>query len=150
MEYTQNSFRGHGLRTFDPQAGFSEISNQLKLSQAIVIPPNASLVVTSGQCGFKDDLSLPIDGREQIMLAWENAEKSLRAAGVTEGWKNVYQMTTYTPNMSDEWTNAMMEAKSKYMGNNRPAWTGVTVPSLYGGAIVEMTLYAFIPPNQGA
>ncbi|OAQ59110.2 endoribonuclease l-PSP domain-containing protein [Pochonia chlamydosporia 170] len=139
MEYKQNTFRSSGFRSFNPNSGFANVGNELGLSQAIIIPPNASLVVTSGQCGFKNDLSLPVDVREQVMLAWENADKTLKAAGVVEGWKNVYQIASFAPSLNDEWVDAMMEAKAKWMGDNRPAWTGVAVAGLYNNAAVEMT-----------
>jgi enamine deaminase RidA (YjgF/YER057c/UK114 family) len=148
MEYTENSFTAYGVRTFSPSGALSKLSEEMTLSQAIVIPPHASLVVTSGQCGFREDLSLPENVHEQILLAFENAEKSLKAAGVADGWKSVYQMTTYTPSIDDEWLAAMAEAKEKYLDKNRPAWTGVTVPNLYGGARLEMTLHAFIAPSK--
>ncbi|KAJ5108260.1 endoribonuclease l-PSP domain-containing protein [Penicillium angulare] len=133
-------------RASNPPGCLTDVANELRLSQAIVIPPNSSILVTSGQCGFKDDLSLPSDLRDEIMLAFENAEKTLQTAGATEGWKHVYQITTYAPRLDEAWLDAMQEAKQKYLGDNRPVWTGVTVPSLYGGARLEMTLNAFIPP----
>lgn len=148
MEYTENSFTAYGVRTFSPSGVLSKLGEELTLSQAIVIPPNASLVVTSGQCGFREDLSLPENVDEQVLLAFENAERSLKAAGVTDGWKSVYQMTTYAPSIDDEWAAAMAKAKGKYLDKNRPAWTGITVPSLYGGAKLEMTLHAFIAPSK--
>jgi enamine deaminase RidA (YjgF/YER057c/UK114 family) len=144
-EYTANSFTTSGVRTFNPPGTLSRVSDELGLSQAIVIPPNSTFVVTSGQCGFTEDLSLPQNVQEQVMLAFENAERTLKEAGVTGGWKNVYQLTTYAPSLDDDWAAAIQAAKAKYLGTNRPAWTGVTVPSLYGGAILEMTIYAFIP-----
>ena len=91
-------------------------------------------------------MSLPEDQVEQIMLAFENAERALKAAGVVGGWKQVYQITTYAPSTDEQWFAAIMKAKRRYMGSNRPVWTGVTVAELHAGACLEMTVYAFISP----
>jgi enamine deaminase RidA (YjgF/YER057c/UK114 family) len=110
-----------------------------------VLPPGVRTVVTSGQCGFRPDGQIEPDLKKQIALAFENAEQTLQAAGIEDGWKAVYAMTTYAPEMDEEWTEAVMEQKRRYMGENRPAWTGVTA-KLYQGAKLEMTLYAFLRP----
>src|SRR4051812_15143892 len=102
-EYLHSSFKAHSVRAYSPSGVLSDVADNLTLSQAIVIPANARLVVTSGQCGFQEDGSLPSHVEEQISLAFANAEKTLKGAGVTDGWKSVYQMTTYAPDLSDEW-----------------------------------------------
>lgn len=135
-----------GAHAFNPPGCLSQIAEKLRLSQAIIIPPNSSLVVTSGQCGFKEDLSFPPSVHEEVTLAFENAQRTLETAGVTEGWKNVYHITTYAPSMDEELLNAIQAAKERFLGANRPAWTGVTVRPIYGGARLEMTVYAFIQP----
>lgn len=144
MEYTDTPLGEHGIRCYNPPGQLQELSEALRLSQAVVIPANVATVVTSGQCGFRDDGSLEPDPRAQIFLAFKNAEKTLKAAGVTDGWKSVYHMTTYCPVVDDTFVESILAAKEKYLGTNRPAWTGVSVPRLYGGAVVEITLYAAI------
>ncbi|KAL2851249.1 Endoribonuclease L-PSP/chorismate mutase-like protein [Aspergillus pseudodeflectus] len=149
-EYTLSTFTTAGAQAFNPTGVLTDVANTLGLSQAIVIPPNASLIVTSGQCGFKENTdSFPADINEEVMLAFANAERTLKEAGVADGWKQVYQLTTYAPSLDDEWLAAVQAAKEKHLGLNRPAWTGVTVPSLYGGARLEMTIYAFVPAAGG-
>jgi enamine deaminase RidA (YjgF/YER057c/UK114 family) len=148
MEYTEHSWAAGGVRSFSTPGFLAKLGDDLGLSQAVVIPPNVSLVVTSGHIGFKEDLSIPENLQEQLALAFEHAEKSLKSAGVTDGWKSVYQMTTYAPSIDEEWELIMLKLKDKYMGKIRPAWTGIVVPSLYGGAKLEMTLYAFITPSK--
>lgn len=147
MEYSESPLRQHGIRCINPAGGLALVSKQLQLSQAVVIPAGVATVVTSGQCGFKEDGSLERDPEKQIFLAFENAEKTLKAAGVTDGWKSVYQLTSYWPKFDDEFYEHLMAAKQKYMGANFSAWTGVQVPGLYDGAIIELTLYAVLPPN---
>ncbi|KAF2160546.1 hypothetical protein M409DRAFT_28930 [Zasmidium cellare ATCC 36951] len=144
-EYTKGSFTAHGVQAFNPAGALTELGEKLSLSQAIVLPPNAQLVVTSGQCGFKEDGSLSSDKHEQISELIANADKTLREAGCKDGLKNVYQYTLYYPSLDDEFIDALVTARDRYLGDNRPANTGVSVAGLYGGAVLEITFYAYIP-----
>ncbi|KAF0328172.1 endoribonuclease l-psp, partial [Colletotrichum asianum] len=103
---------------------------------------HGSIVITSGQCGFRDDLSISPRLDEQIEMTLLNAQKTLRAAGVDNGLTSVYQITLYALQIDDELVRIWREMKRKYMGSHAPVETGVTVPALYGGAKVEMTFYA--------
>ncbi|KAK5046202.1 hypothetical protein LTR84_008659 [Exophiala bonariae] len=147
-EYTKSSFTYDGLRAFDPAGALTEISNTLHLSQAVVLPVGVQLVATAGQCGFREDGSLSPDKREQILEAFSNADKTLREAGCKDGWKNVYQWILFHPGLDDEYIGALREAMGTYLGENRPAQTGVAVAGLWGGAIIEMNLYAYILPSS--
>ncbi|KAL6251768.1 hypothetical protein RBB50_001978 [Rhinocladiella similis] len=146
-EYTKSTFTSDGLRAFDPAGALTEVSNKLHLSQAVVIPAGVQLVATSGQCGFRDDGTFSSNKREQIMQAFANADKTLREAGCKDGWQNVYQWILFYPELDDEYISALREAGAKYLGDNRPTQTGITVAGLYGGSIIEMNIYAYIPPN---
>ncbi|KAI1620188.1 Endoribonuclease L-PSP/chorismate mutase-like protein, partial [Exophiala viscosa] len=137
----------HGIRCFNPH-DLQQVSEDYQISQAIVIPANVATVVTSGQCGFKGDGSLEQDPQKQIILAFSNAEKALQAVGVEDGWKSVYNMTTYCPSFDDTFLALFMPVRAKYLGTNRPAWTGVAVSGLADGAVLEMTLYAAILPKS--
>jgi enamine deaminase RidA (YjgF/YER057c/UK114 family) len=147
-EYTKGSFTADGLRAFDPPGALSEVSNTLSLSQAVVLPVGVQLVATSGQCGFSEDGSLSSDKREQILQAFANADRTLREAGCKDGWKNVYQWILFYPGIDDEYIAALREARHRYLGDNRPAQTGVAVAALYGGAIIEINVYAYIPRSS--
>ena len=144
-EYTKGTFTAHGVRAYNPAGALSELANKLSISQAVVLPPGSQLVVTSGQCGFHEDQSLPSDKSEQISQLFANADKSLREAGCRDGLKNVYQYTMYYPEMDDEFVKALVSARNHYFGDNRPTNTGVTVAGLYGGAVLEITFYAYVP-----
>ncbi|UZP46483.1 hypothetical protein NXS19_014295 [Fusarium pseudograminearum] len=91
----------------------------------------------SQACGFREDLSISADVVEQVKQLALNAHELLQASGATGGLKDVYQVTIYMTEMSDALNTAWKELKNKY--GIRPIETGVTVPSLYGGAKVEMT-----------
>lgn len=132
------------IQRCNPPGILSQVGEQLNLSQAVVLPPNASLVVTSGQAGVGEDGVVPEDTREQIRLAFQNAEKTLKTAGVVGGWNDVYQMTFYYIRMDDEFLSAWREIRKQYLGDNRPAVTGVQVAGLWENLRVELTLYAYI------
>lgn len=119
----------------------AQISADLGLSQVVSIPANARTIITSGQVGFREDLTIPEDVGEQVRQIAHNAHKLLQDAGATEGLKAIYHVTIYMTNMSDDnMLTAWKEVKSKY--DIKSVETGVTVPSLYQGAKVEMTFYA--------
>ncbi|EQB43636.1 hypothetical protein GCG54_00003520 [Colletotrichum gloeosporioides] len=125
-----------------PPGALSAVGSELGISQAVCLPANASIVITSGQCGFHEDLSISPRLDEQIEMTLLNAQKTLRAAGVDDGLMSVYQITLYALQIDGELVRIWREMKRKYMSSRAPVETGVTVPALYGGAKVEMTFYA--------
>lgn len=137
----------YGIRSFNSAGMGVKLSPLLHISSAVVLPPNACIVVTSGLTGMRDDLTYPSSMLEQFDLAFANVEASLAAAGVTCGFRAVYQLTSYhVGGVSGGETDAAMEhVIEKYFKNNRPAWTGVGVESLYGDAKIEITAYATLP-----
>ena len=130
------------IRFIDPTGPLARVSEDLGVSQAVSIPASARIVITSGQCGFRDDLSISQNLDEQIAQLLRNAETVLHAAGVEAGLKSVYQVTIYALEMTDELVTEWKKAKITYMGGIQPVETGVTVPALYGGAKVEMSFQA--------
>ncbi|KAL2209974.1 YjgF-like protein [Sarocladium strictum] len=120
----------------------------LGVSQAVSIPANARIVVTSGQVGFREDLSISENLGEQLDQILQNAQRVLVASGVNDGLKSVYQITIYMLELSDELVVEWKRAKARFMGDVRPVETGVAVPALYGGAKMEMTFYAIAGPDQ--
>lgn len=143
-EYTDGHFTADGVRAYNPAGALNDLGEKLRLSQAVVLPPNAQIVITSGQCGFREDGSLSTDKREQIMQAFENADKTLREAGCKDGLKNVYQYTMYYPVADEDFVAGLVAAWDRYFGPTRPANTGVTVAELYGGAVIEITFNAYM------
>ncbi|KAK7403430.1 hypothetical protein QQX98_010796 [Neonectria punicea] len=131
-----------GVRFSSPPGTLSAVGSELAIAQAVSLPSDARTVITSGQCGFRDDLSISPDLKEQIETTFLNAEKTLRAAGVADGLQGVYQITLYALQIDDELVQIWREMKMRYMGRHTPVETAVTVPALYGGARVEMTFYA--------
>ena len=135
----------HGLRCVNSPGLGEKLSGLLHISGAIIIPPNASTVVTSGQTGYSADMTYPSDLKEEVMNAFQNVEDQLLAAGIEDGFKSVYRMTSYHTDMSDAMLEALDVATEKYFGKNRPAWAGVGTTELYGGARIEITVMAILP-----
>jgi enamine deaminase RidA (YjgF/YER057c/UK114 family) len=133
-----------GLRCVNSSGLGERLSSLLHISGAVIIPPNASTVVTSGQTGYSTDMTYPSDLKEEVMNAFQNVEDQLTAAGVKNGFKSVYRMTSYHTDMGDAMLEALDAATEKYFGKNRPAWAGVGTTDLYGGARIEITAMAIL------
>ena len=138
----------HGLRCVNSSGLGEKLSTLLHISGAIVIPPNASTVVTSGQTGYSADMTYPSDLIEEVLNAFQNVVDQLLAAGVEDGFKSVFRMTSYHTEMGDAMLEALDVATGKYFGKNRPAWAGVGISELYGGARIEITVTAILAVNN--
>lgn len=138
-----------GLKAFNVPGLGEKVSEQFHIASAIVIPPNATTVVTSGQVGFDADMKLPKDLLEEVLTCFQNVVDSLAAAGVQDGFQSVYQMTSYhVGGVGEEVNAALGVAIEKYFGGNRPAWAGVGVEALSDGARIEMTVSAVLKPSK--
>lgn len=137
-------FNSEGIKAYNVADIGERVSDLLNISSAVVLPANSRLVVCSGNTGFGYDLKLPSDINEQVDQAFKNVEAALASAGVKDGFRSVYQMTTYHVQGPDL-EAALDLAVQKYFGGNRPAWTGVDVVGLYDGARLEITAYATLP-----
>lgn len=131
-----------GVCFFSPPGSLSTVAAEIGISQVVSLPSNIRTVITSGQCGFREDLSISTNLKEQMEMTFLNAEKTLQAAGVRDGLQAVYQMTIYALQIDAEFDETWRELRTKYMGSHMPVGTAVTVPALYRGARVEMTFYA--------
>jgi enamine deaminase RidA (YjgF/YER057c/UK114 family) len=145
MEY-KGSLNAVGIRSFNAPGLGERLSDLLHIASAVVIPASTRTVVTSGQTGYKPNMTYPEDLTEQIVTAFQNTVDSLAAAGVKDGFHSVYQMTTYhAGGLGDDVAEALDVATKKFFGNNRPAWAGIGVETLYGGARIEITAWAALP-----
>lgn len=113
---------------------------------SVVIPPGLTTVVLSGNIGCGDDGIIPKNDLErEIDLTFANVETALKAAGVELGWDAVYQLASYRlKDVPQNFFDLLVAAKRKWVGQNQPVWTGVTVAGLYGGASLELTVYALM------
>ncbi|KIM92608.1 hypothetical protein OIDMADRAFT_62413 [Oidiodendron maius Zn] len=133
-----------GIKAYNVPGLGEKLSSLLHISSAIVLPPNARTVVTSGITGYDSSMNLPTDLTEEVMNAFNSVEASLAAAGVKGGLQSVYKLTTYHTSLEDDAMEALSAAVEKFFGENRPAWAGVGVGSLYGGARIEIVAEAVL------
>lgn len=142
MEYA-GPLKSTGIRCYNVPGLGEKISASFHISSAVVVPANTATVVTSGQTGYDADMKLPTDLTEEVINAFRNVESSLAAAGVKDGFRSVYQMTSYhTGGLGPDMNAALDIAVPMFFQDNRPAWAGVGVDKLTDGARIEITAYA--------
>ncbi|KAI5460523.1 Endoribonuclease L-PSP/chorismate mutase-like protein [Mariannaea sp. PMI_226] len=149
----QGTRREHDGVVFQTAPEHTTTYEPLGCSATVTVPANTATVITSGHIGADKSGQVPSDVEEQLELAFKNVEISLKHAGVSEGWNAVYHMTTYhMAELMQEPNNrsVFFRVRNKYIGENMPAWTGITVPRLYGGALLEMTIYATAPTPKAS
>lgn len=142
MAEYKSPLNAYGLKAINTPGLGEKLSDLLHISSAIIVPANTATVITSGQTGYNADMEYPSDLGEEVMNAFQSIEDSLIAAGVKDGFEAVFRMTTYHTTMGDEMNEALDKATAKFFGANKPAWTGVGVTALYGGARIEITVEA--------
>jgi enamine deaminase RidA (YjgF/YER057c/UK114 family) len=146
MEEYKGPLTTLGLRTVNSLGLGSKLSSLLHISSAVIIPPNTTTVVTSGTTGYTNDMTYPDSIFEEIELCFKNVQDSLHAAGVKEGFEAVFSMKSFHVGSLDdeEMMEALGKTVEKYFKGNRPAWAGLGVASLYGGARIEIMVYAVL------
>jgi enamine deaminase RidA (YjgF/YER057c/UK114 family) len=95
-------------------------------SDAVLIPPGAAILVSSGQIGMLKDGTIPEDTEQQIEAAFDNVEAVLRAAGMT--MSDVVKMTTFITD--PRYRDAFRAVRAKRVGNPPPSSTRIVVTSL--------------------
>ncbi|KAJ3547321.1 hypothetical protein NM208_g1574 [Fusarium decemcellulare] len=121
---------------------FAQLAN---LSNAVTVPANATVVHITGQLGMNDQGELVTDPAQQLRQAFLNVEKNLVAAGARHGWKSVYKCVAYhSPDLSEERLQIYAGLIKEFCGSNKPSQTSVTVPSLWQGAHIEITVEAIV------
>ena len=95
-------------------------------SDAVLIPPGAAILVSSGQIGMLEDGTIPEDTEQQIEAAFDNVEAVLRAAGMT--MSDVVKMTTFITD--PRYRDAFRAVRARRVGNPPPSSTRIVVTSL--------------------
>jgi len=95
-------------------------------SDAVLIPPGAAILLSSGQIGMLKDGTIPEDTEQQIEAAFDNVEAVLRAAGMT--MSDVVKMTTFITD--PRYRDAFRAVRAKRVGNPPPSSTRIVVTSL--------------------
>ncbi|CAG9949082.1 unnamed protein product [Clonostachys rosea f. rosea IK726] len=82
----------------------------------------------------------------KLHAAFLNVEKNLIAAGAKDGWENGYQCVAYhSLDLNEERLGIYTGLIRKFCGANRPSQTSITVPELWQGAHIEITVEGIIP-----
>lgn len=112
-----------------PGAG-EKLHGMLHYSQAVRM---GNTVEISGQGGWDDDIVIAENLDDEIVRAFDNVERVLRAAGAT--WRDVVHVNSYhkvadgADTIGPEHNDVMAAQFRKRMGDRSPIWTqtGVTV-----------------------
>lgn len=148
MPEFKSPLEAYGIKSYNTPGQGEQLSDDLHISGAIVLPANVRTVITSGITGYDAAGKLPKDLAEEIDNAFASIEERLRVAGVKDGFKSVYQLTTYhVTDFNDKDMEALDKAVHKYFKGNRPAWAGIGVASLYDGARIEIVATAALAPE---
>ncbi|KAJ9606651.1 hypothetical protein H2200_008659 [Cladophialophora chaetospira] len=87
----------------------------------------------SGQGGWdptSGELAADTPAATQIEQAFKNVDITLRHAGASKGWKQVFRVNSYHIPLNDEVIEKMKTEFQKWMPEHRPIWTTIEVPKL--------------------
>ncbi|GMV48171.1 MAG: enamine deaminase RidA [Pseudomonadota bacterium] len=116
-------------------------------AQVLEVPAGADLVFLSGQTPIRADGSIPTDFDEQAEVVWRRIEAALAAVGLE--CRHICRVVTYLLDSADAPRHARIRAR--YLGDARPASTGVVVQQLFNPAYrLEVEVTAARPPAAGA
>jgi enamine deaminase RidA (YjgF/YER057c/UK114 family) len=119
------------IATFFTTPGYGDsLLSDLHYQQAVRIDDR---VETSGQGGWDDEFTFPEDLEEEIVMAFENVEKTLAVAGAS--WRDVIAVDSYHlhesgDSIEDGHTRVMVEQFRQRMGDRAPIWTELGVAAL--------------------
>ncbi|KAF7540493.1 hypothetical protein G7054_g1353 [Neopestalotiopsis clavispora] len=134
-----------GVKGFNAPGYSAQFAEYANLSNAIVVPTTSAVVHITGQLGANDDGTLPPAVEDELRQAFRRVEENLVAAGCTQGWKNVYKCVAYhSPDLSEERLGIYASLIKEFCGSNKPSQTSVSVPSLWDGAHIEITVEAVV------
>ncbi|PVH71904.1 endoribonuclease L-PSP family protein [Cadophora sp. DSE1049] len=118
-------------------------------SHAVVLPVGARLVITSGQPGLNSEARMSASPAEQLEATFDNCDKALKAAGVSDGLWKAHKIHCFLIDTSLE--PLLMEIWRRKWAGHRPTWMTVGTSSLCGkGMIVEIQVEAHIVPDKHA
>lgn len=133
-----------GLRFVNAPGLLTKIAEDYHLTQTVIVPAGKSIVYCSGHVGLDESGNPAKDVETEIYNLFKNIEKSLAAAGVKNGFKSVFHMTSYHTILDEEHEIALAKVHGEFTGPNKPAWTGVVVNSLSEGVSMEIQVQAIL------
>lgn len=112
-------------------------------AQVLEVPAGAGLVLLSGQTPLGEDGSIPAGIDAQAELVWTRIRTALAAAGLE--CRHICRVVTYLVDAAD--APAQARVRARYLGDARPASTGVVVARLFNPAYrLEVEVTAARPP----
>lgn len=89
--------------------------------------------------------AFPADIKAEIEQAFHNVDLALKTAG-GKGWSQVFRVTSYHTDLTNEVTGLMGENFKKWMPDHQPIWTEIGVAKLGAeGMHVEIEAVAHDP-----
>lgn len=95
-------------------------------SHAVLIPSGAEVLHSAGQIGARQDGSVAEDIEAQAEQVWSNLEAILEAAGMS--FQHIVKLTAFVVGAHNY--PAYAAARTRRLGQHRPASTAICVPSL--------------------
>ena len=95
-------------------------------SDAVLIPPGAQILVSSGMLGMRKDGSIPDSIEEQVAAAFDNVEAVLREVGMT--MTDVVKMTAFIPDAA--YRDAYRAERARRVDDSPPASTRIVITAL--------------------
>jgi enamine deaminase RidA (YjgF/YER057c/UK114 family) len=131
---------------FQPETALGAYYQQRGFSQAVVLPPNARLVIASGLPGFSESQKSIVTSspRDQIAACYQNCDLALKTAGVEKGLLAAHKVHVFLTNVEDI-PLVMPVWKELYGEEHRPAWM-TFAGAKFGaeGMLVEIQVEAHI------
>lgn len=95
-------------------------------SDAVLIPPGAQILVSSGMLGMRKDGSIPDSIEEQVAAAFDNVEAVLREVGMT--MTDVVKMTAFITDAA--YRDAYRAERARRVDDSPPASTRIVITAL--------------------
>ena len=111
-------------------------------SDAVIIPANARILISSGLLGMRQDGTVPDTIEAQVAAAFDNVEAVLRAGGM--GLADLVKMTAFITDAS--YRDAYRADRAKRVGDPPPASTRIVITGLSNPELkVEIEVIAAKP-----
>lgn len=95
-------------------------------SDAVLIPPGAQILVSSGMLGMRKDGTIPESIEDQIAAAFDNAEAVLEEVGMS--FSDVVKMTAFITDAA--YRDAYRAERARRVGDPPPASTRIVITAL--------------------
>jgi len=95
-------------------------------SDAVLIPPGAQILVSSGMLGMRRDGTVPDRIEDQLAAAFDNVEAVLRAADMA--MRDVVKMTAFITDAA--YRDAYRAERARRVGDPPPASTRIVIAAL--------------------